>query len=368
MSAGRPAEGAEPRVAERAEGRRVRPSSLRELENVAAALVATGKGLFAMDESKARCNERFALAGIAASSEGRRAWRELLVTAPGLGEYISGAILDDETIRQKTKQGQRFVAVLGEAGIVCGVRVDAGAKAFAAHPGESVSTGLDGLRERLGEYVAMGARFAVWRAALAVGHGTPSVACIEANARALARCAALCQECGLLPVVAPQILMAGDHTLAQCQAITEEVLGHVFDALRTERVQLEATLLSVGMVLPGTSCSTQESVDEVADATVKCLMRFVPADIPGIALLSGGQSGELASARLNAMHVHYRAPDSSLPWALTFSFGGALLHPALEIWGGGDAQRPAAQQALLHQARCSRAALRGEFDLGLQRA
>jgi fructose-bisphosphate aldolase class I len=326
---------------------------------VARNMVADDKGLLAMDESTSTCNKRFAGLGIAQTEEARRAYRELIVTTPGLGESISGAILYDETIRQRTKDGTPFIKALIEAGIIPGIKVDIGAKDMAGHPGERITEGLDGLRARLREYFQMGARFAKWRAVIALGDGIPSRGCIEANAQALARYAALCQEAGLVPVVEPEVLMDGVYTLERCREVTEEVLRTVFIQLHTQGVTMEALILKPNMVLPGSTCPDQEMVDEVADATVRCLLRTVPAAVPGIAFLSGGQSGELASARLNAMNVRFR---SRLPWALSFSFGRAIQQPALEIWHGDRSRASAAQQALVHRARCNRAARRGDYS------
>jgi fructose-bisphosphate aldolase class I len=322
-------------------------------------LVADDKGLLAMDESNPTCNKRFAKLGIPQTEEARRAYRELIVTTPRLGESISGAILYDETIRQRKKDGTSFIKVIIDAGIIPGIKVDTGAKDMAAHPGEKITEGLDGLRDRLREYFQMGARFAKWRAVIALGDGIPSRGCLEANAQALARYAALCQEAGLVPVVEPEVLMDGEHTLERCREATEEVLQTVFNQLSIQRVMLEGMILKPNMVLPGLTCPKQEGVDEVAEATVKCLLRAVPAAVPGIAFLSGGQSGELASARLNAMNVRFR---SRLPWALAFSFARAIQQPALEAWQGKEANVKAAQQALDHRAKCNRAARRGEYN------
>ena len=334
-----------------------------ELINTARKMVADDKGLLAMDESNPTCNKRFARLGIPQTVEARRAWRELIVTTPGLGECISGAILYDETIRQKKKDGTPFVKVITDAGIIPGIKVDTGAKDLAGHPREKITEGLDGLRDRLAEYFQMGARFAKWRAVIAVGDGIPSRGCIEANAQALARYAALCQEAGLVPVVEPEVLMDGEHSLDRCREVTEEVLRTVFSQLYTQRVMLEGMILKPNMVLPGLTCPKQESVDEVADATVRCLLRAVPAAVPGIAFLSGGQPAELASARLNAMNVRFK---SRLPWALAFSFARAIQQPALEIWQGKEANVLAAQQALSHRARCNRAARRGEYNAAME--
>ena len=326
--------------------------------DTAQALMAADKGLLAMDESNPTCNKRFAALGIPQTEAARRAWRELIVTTPGLADNISGAILFDETMHQQLQGGRPFGQALTDLGIVVGIKVDAGAKALAGHAGESVTEGLDGLRERLADYAALGARFAKWRAVIAIGAGLPSAACIAVNAHALARYAALCQEAGLVPIVEPEVLMTGDHTLQRCAQVTAQVLHEVFKQLHAQRVMLEGLLLKPNMVLPGLSHTDQVALDEVADATVTCLLRAVPAAVPGIALLSGGQSAELASARLNAMNRRFR---NRLPWALTFSFSRAIQQPALDIWRGepGNVQR--AQHALQHRAACNRAARRGEY-------
>jgi fructose-bisphosphate aldolase class I len=329
------------------------------LIDTAHALFAGDKGLLAMDESNPTCNKRFAALGIPQTEEYRRAYRELIVTTPGLSESIGGAILYDETIRQETKAGTPFVKALADEGIVPGIKVDTGAKKMAGFAGEKVTEGLDGLRDRLTEYFHMGARFAKWRAVITLGPGIPSGGCIEANAHALARYAALCQEEGLVPVVEPEVLMDGDHTLERCREATEETLRVVFEQLHTQRVMLEGMILKPNMVLAGLACPRQESVDEVADATVNCFLRTVPAAVPAIAFLSGGQPAELASARLNAMIVRFK---SRMPWALAFSFSRAIQQPALEIWLGKDANVAAAQKALSYRASCNRVARRGEYD------
>jgi len=338
--------------------------TLRKLIDTARTLVASDKGLLAMDESNPTCNKRFAKLGIPQTVEARRAYRELIVTTPGLGESISGAILYDETIRQQKKDGTPFAKALTDVGIIPGIKVDTGAKEMAGHPGEKITEGLDGLRDRLAEYSQMGARFAKWRAVITIGDGIPTRGCIEANAQALARYAALCQEGGLVPVVEPEVLMAGEHTLERCFELTEEVLRTVFNQLYIQRVTLEGMILKPNMVLPGLTCPKQETVDAVADATVRCLLRAVPAAVPGIAFLSGGQSGELASARLNAMNVRFK---SRLPWALAFSFARAIQQPALELWQGEEANVFGAQQALYHRARCNRAARRGEYTAAMEK-
>ena len=360
-----------------------------KLIDTAKSMVAGDKGLLAMDESNPTCNKRFAKLGIPQTVEARRAYRELIVTAPGLGESISGAILYDETIRQQKKDGTPFVKALTDAGIIPGIKVDVGAKDLAGFPGEKITEGLDGLRERLAEYSQMGARFAKWRAVITVGDRIPSQGCIEANAQALARYAALCQEAGLVPVVEPEVLMDGGHTLKRCAEVTEEILRTVFNHLYAQRVMLEGMILKPNMVLPGLTCPRQEEVkevaageqqyqvrlidrpqdevedvSEVADATVRCFLRAVPAAVPGITFLSGGQSAELASARLNAMNARFK---SRLPWALAFSFARAIQQPALEIWRGEEAHVIAAQKALYHRAKCNRAARCGEYCAAMEK-
>jgi fructose-bisphosphate aldolase, class I len=334
------------------------------LIHIARKLVADDKGLLAMDESNPTCNQRFAKLNIPQTVEARRAYRELIITTPGLGESISGVILYDETIRQQKKEGTTFLKVLGDAGIIPGIKVDTGAKDLAAHPGEKITEGLDGLRDRLKEYFQMGARFAKWRAVIAIGDDIPSRSCLEANAHALARYAALCQEAGLVPVVEPEVLMDGDHTLERCGEVTEQVLRTVFNQLNSQRVLLEGMILKPNMVLPGLTCPKQESVDEVADITMKSLWRTVPAAVLGIAFLSGGQSAELASARLNVMNLRFKP---QLPWSLAFSFARAIQQPALEIWRGEAANVKAAQLALIHRAKCNCAARRGEYTAAMER-
>jgi fructose-bisphosphate aldolase class I len=325
------------------------------LKDLAQSLFAGDKGLLAMDESTPTCNKRFASAGIPQTEEFRHAYREMIITTPNLGQSIGGVILYDETIRQQTKDGTPFVKLVKDAGIVPGIKVDLGAKALANYPGEKITEGLDGLRERLTEYYGMGARFAKWRAVIAIGKDIPTQGCIDTNAHALARYAALCQEACLVPIVEPEVLMDGDHTLERCREVTENVLQAVFHQLSKQRVAIEGMILKPNMVLPGLACPVQESVDEIADATVRCFLRAVPAAVPAIAFLSGGQSGELASARLNAMHLRFQA---QMPWALSFSFSRAIQQPALEIWKGDPANAAAAQQALYHRARCNWAARR----------
>ncbi|MEO5698291.1 MAG: class I fructose-bisphosphate aldolase [Burkholderiaceae bacterium] len=335
------------------------------LVDTAKALVADDKGVLAMDESNGTCNERFARIGIAATEENRRAYRELLIGTPGLGESISGAILYDETIRQRKRDGTPFARALADAGVIPGIKVDTGAKNLAGHPGEKITEGLDGLRDRLAEYSAMGARFAKWRAVITIGTDIPTRTCIEANAHALARYAALCQEADLVPIVEPEVLMRGEHSLARCSEVTGEVLRAVFAQLVRHRVLLEGIVLKPNMVLAGIDHPQQPTVDEVAIATLECLLRSVPAAVPAIAFLSGGQPSVLASERLNAMNARFK---SALPWALSFSFARALQQPALELWRGIDANGAAAQRALNHRARLNRLARRGEYRSAMEPA
>jgi fructose-bisphosphate aldolase, class I len=330
----------------------------RALTGTAKALVSYDKGILAMDESLPTCNKRFAKLGIPQTEEARRAYRELIVNTPGLGESISGAILFDETIRQKLKDGTPMIQALIRAGIIPGIKVDTGAKEMAGFPGEKISEGLDGLRERLGEYEQMGARFAKWRAVLVVGEKIPTRGCIEANAQTLARYASLCQEAGMVPIVEPEVLMDGEHCMERCFEVTEEVLNSVFAHLYQQRVMVEGMILKCNMVLPGLTCPWQESPEDIAEATVKCLLHSVPAAVPGIAFLSGGQSAELATLRLNAMNDRFK---SELPWELSFSFGRALQQPSLEIWKGQEDNVLSAQMALIHRAQCNLAARRGEY-------
>jgi fructose-bisphosphate aldolase class I len=334
------------------------------LSQTARALVAFDKGLLAIDESVATCNRRFARLGITQDEPTRRAYREMIITTPGLGECISGVILFDETVRQRTTGGVPFLTVLAEAGITAGIKVDLGAKPMAGHPGERVTEGLDGLRERLGGYAGLGLRFAKWRAVFTIGALTPSRACIEANAHALARYAALCQEAGLLPIVEPEVLMTGEHTLSRCGDTTEEVLHEVFIQLRTQGVALEGMLLKPNMILAGSGCRAPETALTVADATIACLRRTVPAAVAGIAFLSGGQSGDLASSRLNAIN----AQSTRLPWPVAFSFGRAIQQPALTIWAGRDANVARAQQALLQRSTSNQDARRGEYVPSFEQA
>ena len=337
----------------------------KELSSTVHALLSGDKGLLAMDESIPTCHKRFAPLGIPQTEEARRAYRELIVTTPGLGESISGAILFDETVRQKTKDGRLFVDLLKQQGIVPGIKVDEGAHALAGFPGEKVTDGLDGLRGRLAEYYKQGARFAKWRAVITIGDGIPTHTCYEVNAHALARYAALCQEASIVPVVEPEVLMDGNHTLERCAEVTESALVALFAQLRLQGVDLEHTILKPNMVLSGNECPKQASVEAVADTTVGVFLRTVPAAVPGIVFLSGGQSAELASARLNDMNLRFK---SRMPWALTFSYSRAVQQPCLETWAGKDENVPAAQKALYRRAKLNSAARRGEYTAAMEKS
>jgi fructose-bisphosphate aldolase class I len=331
----------------------------KQLTATAALMVAPGKGLLAMDESNPTCNKRFAEVGIPQTEAARRRYRELILTTAGLNACISSVILYDETIRQSCGDGTPFLKVIADAGIIPGITVDIGAKDLAGFPGEKATEGLDALPARCKEYAGMGARFAKWRAVIAIGSGIPTHACIDANAHALARYAAICQEAGLVPIVEPEVVMDGPHNLEACLEVTGRVLHAVFDQLHVQRILLEGMILKPNMVLPGKDCQAQADIEQLADVTVRCLVRSVPAAVAGIAFLSGGQSGELACSRLNAMNVRFA---SKMPWPLTFSFARAIQHPALAIWSGRDSTAKAAQAALLHRAKCSQAARLGNYS------
>lgn len=318
--------------------------SIEQLEDIALAMVAPGKGIIAIDESNTTIKKRFDAVGIPDNEENRRAYREMLLTAPGLGEHISGAILYDETIRQKTKAGVPFTKVMRDAGIIPGIKVDKGTHNLAGNPGEVVTEGLDGLRERLKEYYTLGARFAKWRAVIAIGEDIPTGTCIEANCHALARYAALCQEQGLVPMVEPEVLMDGEHDIETCYEVTEVVLRSLFGALYDFNVQLEGTILKASMVLPGKDCEEQVEIDDVAAATVRCLKSAVPASLPGIVFLSGGQSDADATAHLNA--INRMGPH---PWPLSFSYGRAMQTAALQLWAKDMSGNFAAAQKIVAQ-------------------
>ena len=326
------------------------------MEATAVELVAPGKGILAADESGPTIEKRFRAVGVESREETRRAYREMLFTTTGLGAFISGVILYDETIRQKAAGGDSFVDVLARQGIIPGIKVDKGAKSLAGFPGEKVTEGLDGLRDRLAEYARLGARFTKWRAVLTIGPQIPTRLCIKANVHALARFAALSQEAGLVPIVEPEVLMDGDHPLARHYEVTEATLSALFRELYHHRVHLEALLLKVNMVLSGTTCPHQASVAEAAQATWHCMHRTVPAAVPGIVFLSGGQTDLRATEHLDALNRIGQAP-----WQLSFSFGRALQAPALTAWAGNADHSEAAQAALLLRARCNSAARFGQY-------
>ncbi len=331
--------------------------STHELEATARAILPAGKGILAADESAGTITRRFESIRLASTEETRRAYRELLFTTPGIEEFISGVILFDETIHQKAQDGTPFAEVLARKGILPGIKVDKGAVDLAGFPGEKVTEGLDGLRDRLAQYRALGARFAKWRAVITIGAGIPTRPCIEANAHALARYATLCQEAGLVPIVEPEVLMDGDHTITRCEEATEATLRRVFYQLQEHRVRLEGMLLKPNMVLSGRQCPTQAAVSEVAATTVRCLRRIVPAAVGGIAFLSGGQSPERATEHLNAMNG--LGPH---PWALSFSYARALQEPTLKAWRGEKSNVSAAQRIFAHRARCNSAARFGKYS------
>jgi fructose-bisphosphate aldolase, class I len=331
--------------------------SIEELESTAQAMVAPGKGIIAIDESTATIKKRFDSVNVPNTEENRRAYREMLLTAPRLGEHISGAILYDETIRQSTKAGVPFTKIMMDAGILPGIKVDLGAKPLAGFPGELVTEGLDGLRERLAEYARLGAKFAKWRAVITIGEDTPSGTCIEANSHALARYAALCQEAGIVPMVEPEVLMDGDHDLDVCYEVTEATLRSLFGALYEQNVMLEGTILKASMVVSGKDCEDQADADEVAEATIRCLKAAVPASLPGIVFLSGGQSDEQATAHLNAMNL--MGPH---PWPLSFSYGRAMQSAALLLWAKDmQANFKAAQDMVILRAKQNGLAALGQW-------
>jgi fructose-bisphosphate aldolase, class I len=334
-----------------------------ELDSVARALVAPGKGILAADESTGTITKRLASVEVDSTEQNRRAYRELLFTTEGAGEFISGVILFDETIRQRADDGTPFPEVLGRQGIIPGIKVDKGTVALAGFPGEKVTEGLDGLRGRLGEYVELGAKFTKWRAVITIGEDIPSDTCVAANAELLARFAALSQEAGLAPIVEPEVLMDGDHTIERSYQATATTLAEVFGALRRHRVRLQGMLLKPNMVVPGSDAAEQAGVDEVADATLACLRETVPAAVPGIVFLSGGQSDEAATAHLNA--INRRGPQ---PWQLSFSYGRALQAPVLEAWKGEPGNGPAAQRAFHQRARLNGAARFGDYRPEMERS
>ena len=331
--------------------------STQDLAATARALAAPGKGILAADESSGTIEKRFDSIHVKSTEENRRAYRELLFTTDGMGEFISGVILYDETLRQRSVDGTPFAEVLAAQGIIPGIKVDNGAKPLAGVDGEKITEGLDGLRDRLAEYYELGARFTKWRAVIAIGDGIPTRGCIDANAEALARFAALSQEVGLVPIVEPEVLMDGDHTIERCFEVTAETQATVFAALRRYRVRFDGMLLKPNMVVSGTGCPAQAGVREVAEATIRCLRDNVPAAVPGIMFLSGGQSYELATAHLDAMN---RLEPQ--PWQLSFSYGRALQAPALKAWKGETANVLAAKMAFYHRAKLNGAARFGRYS------
>ena len=331
--------------------------STQDLAATARALAAPGKGILAADESSGTIEKRFDSIHVESTEENRRAYRELLFTTDGMGEFISGVILYDETLRQRSVDGTPFAEVLAAQGIIPGIKVDNGAKPLAGFVGEKITEGLDGLRDRLAKYYELGARFTKWRAVIAIGDGIPTRGCIDANAEALARFAALSQEVGLVPIVEPEVLMDGDHTIERCFEVTAETQASVFAALRRHRVRFDGMLLKPNMVVSGTGCPAQAGVREVAEATIRCLRDNVPAAVPGIMFLSGGQSDELATAHLDAMN---RLEPQ--PWQLSFSYGRALQAPALKAWKGETANAPAAKMAFYHRAKLNGAARFGRYS------
>lgn len=338
------------------------PEHLTGIRDTVRSLMADGKGLLAADESTATIASRFKPFAIEPTVENQRLYRQLLFTTPGIETYISGVILFDETIRQSADSGQTFVEILTERGIIPGIKVDRSTTPLAGSPDEKITEGLDGLRERLAEYRKLGARFAKWRGVITIGNVRPTSYALDTNAHALARYAALCQETGLVPIVEPEVLMDGDHSLERAFEVTEATLERVFTALRDQNVVLEHMLLKPSMVVPGASSAQKAGIEEVAEATVKCLRRTVPAAVPGIVFLSGGQAPEVATAHLNAMNT---LPGNQ-PWPLSFSFARALQEPALDMWRGEPGNVSVAQRAFLHRCRCNSAAREGRYSAELE--
>ena len=334
-----------------------------ELDTIARAMVAKDKGILAADESSGTIKKRFDKIKLDSTEESRRTYRELLFTTPGASDYISGVILYDETIRQKTRDGVPFPEFLSRNGMLPGIKVDLGAKPLAGFPGETITEGLDGLRDRLAEYRELGAKFAKWRAVIDIAEGIPTRFCIEANAHALARYAALCQQAGIVPIVEPEVLMDGAHTIERCDAVTDDTLQAVFAELYAHRIRLEGMILKPNMVISGTKCPTRAGAEQVAEATVRCLKRNVPAAVPGVAFLSGGQSPEEATEHLSLMNQL-----GPLPWELSFSYGRALQAPVLDAWRGQPATFPAGQKALFKRAKLNGLARSGRYVAALESA
>jgi len=336
---------------------------LNELKAVANAMVANGKGILAADESTPTIKKRFDSIDAESTEENRRRYREMLFTTPGTADYIGGVILFDETIRQSTSDGVPFPKYLNDLGMVAGIKVDMGAKDLAGFPGDKVTEGLDGLRERLSEYRELGAKFAKWRAVINIGEGIPSDYCLSANAHALARYAALCQEAGIVPIVEPEVIMDGGHSIERCEEVSKAALDAVFAELAAHRVALEGIVLKPNMVISGTDASDRAGPQEVAEATLRCLKTHVPADVPGIAFLSGGQTAEEATEHLGLMNQM-----GDLPWELSFSYGRALQAPALDAWRGAESNFESGQQALLKRARLNSLAHLGQYEVAMESA
>lgn len=337
--------------------------NITELVETAEALVAEGKGILAMDESTGTIKKRFDSVGVECTEENRRDYRSMLLTTPGLGEHISGAIMYDETLRQSSRDGIPLAKIAQEAGIIPGIKVDTGAKPLAGCEGEKVTEGLDGLRERLHEYVELGARFAKWRAVITIGDGLPSKTCIDANAHALARYAALCQEAGIVPIVEPEVLMDGSHDIDECYEVTEAAQRALFEQLYVQGVLLEGTILKPSMVISGSECAERAAVEDVAEATLQCLLNGVPASLAGVVFLSGGQSDVEATHHLSTMN---RLVEHT-PWPLSFSYGRALQQAALSVWGADPAKNwEEAQRVLAHRARMNGLAAMGQYETRME--
>ena len=335
---------------------------VQELNAIARSIVADHKGVLAADESTGTIEKRFDSIGVKSTEENRRAYRNLLFTTPGFEEYVGGVILYDETIRQASDDGTPFAELLAEKGVVPGIKVDTGAKDLAGHPGEKVTEGLDGLRARFAEYHELGARFSKWRAVITIGDGIPTDACLHVNAHALARYAALSQEAGIVPIVEPEVLMDADNTIERCHEVTSRTLLVVFEELERQGVALDGMLLKPNMVIAGKQCANQASPEQVAEQTIDCFLRHVPAIVPGIVFLSGGQSEVEATENLNAIN------RLGGPWPLSFSYGRALQAPALAAWGGDAANVDAGQAAFLHRSRMNALAVAGDWNAGVEEA
>lgn len=336
-----------------------------ELKSVAGSIVAKHKGILAADESNPTIKKRFDSIGIESTEENHRRYRELLFTTDGIEQYISGVILFDETLRQNSRDGVPFAKLLSSRGIIPGIKVDKGAKALALYPADKVTEGLDGLRERLAEYKQLGAKFAKWRAVIQIDeHDVPTTYAMRVNAHGLARYAALCQEAGIVPIVEPEVLMDGAHDIDRCEAVTSQMLEYVFAELNAHRVVFEGILLKPNMVIAGMKCTRQASVQQVAEATVRCLSRYVPAAVPGIVFLSGGQSAEVATDHLNAINVI----GIKYPWQLSFSYGRALQAPVLAAWKGEESNVAAAQRAFLKRCRLNELAREGKYTRSMESA